>query len=126
MFSKFALVTIGVLLASGPALADKHDKAPPQAQRPAPRPAPRQRDPMELVMNAGPDALEGLFGAPRLDVAEGDARKLQFAGIPCVLDVYLYPPEGGGEPRVTWVEARRASDARDVDKGACINALRKR
>ena len=31
---------------------------------------------------------------------EGDGTKLQFAGPDCVLDAYLYPPAGGGTPRV--------------------------
>ena len=63
------------------------------------------------------------FGTPRLDVREGDMRKLQFAGEACVLDVYLYPLHAGEEPVATYVDARRASDSLDVDRGACIAAL---
>ena len=65
------------------------------------------------------------FGTARLDVWEGDARKLQFAGNACVLDVYLYPSERGKEPEATYVDARRPSDGQDVDRAACIAALRK-
>ena len=66
------------------------------------------------------------FGAARLDVWEGDARKLQFSGAACVLDVYLYPPAAGRAPIATYVDARRASDGQDVDRAACISALRKK
>ena len=65
------------------------------------------------------------FGTPRLDEYEGDSRKLQFAGTPCVLDVYLYPPASGAAPRATYVEARRATDAREVDRAACVALLRR-
>jgi hypothetical protein len=62
-------------------------------------------------------------GPPRLDVHEGDMRKLQFAGPPCVLDVFLYPLRPGAEPVATSVDARRESDGRDVDSAACVAAL---
>ena len=107
---------------------------------PAPRaPAPRQavpyQPPARLVATAVP-GLEGVigatsaelsrqFGAPRLDVWEGDARKLQFAGSACVLDIFLYPAAPGREPQASHTEARRASDGRDVDRAACVSALRK-
>ena len=70
---------------------------------------------------AGPILLR--FGQPRLDVLEGDMRKLQFAGDACVLDIFLYPLQPGGTPVATWVEARRASDGAAVDRLACIQAL---
>lgn len=80
---------------------------------------------VEGVIGAGVAQLSREFGKPRLDVWEGDARKLQFSGTPCVLDVYLYPPAAGREPQATYVEARRPSDGRDVDRAACIAGLRK-
>lgn len=64
------------------------------------------------------------FGQPRLDVAEGDMRKLQWAGEACVLDVYLYPLRPDAEPVSTWLEARRSSDGAEVDLLACMQALR--
>lgn len=92
-----------------------------------PPPARRQSLPgLEGVIGANREQLERQFGAPRLEVFEGDARKLQFSGTACVLDVYLYPAAPGREPEATYVEARRASDAQDVDDVACVNALRKR
>jgi len=80
---------------------------------------------LEGVIGATPAQLAKQFGQPRLDVYEGDARKLQFAGEACVLDIYLYPQAaGGGEPLATYVDARRSSDGKDVDRAACVTALR--
>lgn len=80
---------------------------------------------VEGVIGATTTQLTREFGTPRLDVWEGDARKLQFSGTPCVLDVYLYPSAQGREPQATYVEARRTTDGRDVDRAACIAGLRK-
>lgn len=80
---------------------------------------------VEGVIGAGVAQLTREFGTARLDVWEGDARKLQFSGTPCVLDIYLYPPAAGREPQATYVEARRPSDGKDVDRAACIAGLRK-
>ena len=81
---------------------------------------------LEGVVGQRPDELERQFGPARLDVLEGDARKLQFGAAACVLDVYFYPPAPGREVQATYVEARRASDGQEVDRAACIAALRKR
>lgn len=80
---------------------------------------------LEGVIGADITGLQRQFGAPRLDVWEGDARKLQFSGEPCVLDVYLYPTRPGATPTATYVDARRASDGLDVDRASCAKALRK-
>ena len=80
---------------------------------------------LEYVIGSRARELEQTFGPARLDVLEGDARKLQFVGEQCVLDVFLYPLSPGAEPTATFVEARRASDALDVDRVACANALRR-
>lgn len=81
---------------------------------------------LEGVIGAGPDELARQFGPARLDVWEGDARKLQFTGSACVLDIYLYPPAAGSPPEATYVDARRASDGQDVDRAACVAALKRR
>lgn len=81
---------------------------------------------LEGVIGANVNELTRQFGTPRLDVWEGDARKLQFSGTACVLDIYLYPSAGGREPQATYVDARRASDGIDVDRAACVSALKKR
>jgi hypothetical protein len=80
---------------------------------------------LEGVIEQDAAGLTRLFGAPRLDVHEGDARKLQFAGTACVLDVFLYPLRSGAEPVATYVEARRASDGQEVDRAACAQSLRR-
>lgn len=79
----------------------------------------------EGVIGATRADLLRQFGPARLDVWEGDARKLQFTGSACVLDVFLYPKSSGAEPQATYVDARRPSDGRDVDRASCIAALRK-
>lgn len=66
----------------------------------------------------------GLFGKPRLDVAEGAARKLQFSGTACILDIYYYAPRQGADPLATHVDAR-TPDGRDANVPSCIEALRK-
>ena len=98
----------------------------PPAHTPPPPPQVLHMPGLESVIGANAQALVAEFGPPRLDVHEGDARKLQFSGTACVLDVYLYPPAKGGEPRATYVAARRASDGLDVDRAACVAALRRR
>lgn len=105
--------------------------APPLVTRPVPAPPRPEAQVLHLpglesVIGADARTLTSEFGTPRLDVREGDARKLQFSGQACVLDIYLYPPDKGGEPRATYVDARRASDGQDVDRAACVAALRSR
>ena len=65
------------------------------------------------------------FGRPRLQIVEGEGTKLQFAGANCVLDVYLYPPSGGGTPRATLIEARDLQGG-DVSAQNCAAAIEKR
>lgn len=79
---------------------------------------------LEGVIGASPEAVIRQFGQPRLDIREEDARKLQWSGTACILDVFFYPPPGGGQQAATYVEARRG-DGREVDRAACIAALRK-
>lgn len=78
---------------------------------------------LENVIGRDAAQLQRQFGKARLDIAEGDSRKLQFSGEACVLDVWLYPLRPGAPPVATHVEARRASDGRDVDRARCIDAL---
>lgn len=80
---------------------------------------------VEGVIGATPAQLARQFGTPRLDVWEGDARKLQFSGNACVLDVYLYPTDTDREPQATYVDARTPSNGQDMDRAACIAALRR-
>lgn len=78
---------------------------------------------LENVIGRDAGQLQQQLGRARLDIAEGDARKLQFSGEPCVLDIWLYPLRPGAVPVATHIEARRASDGRDVDRAQCVAAL---
>lgn len=80
---------------------------------------------LEAVIGSDAGNLVRQFGTPRLDVWESDARKLQFAGNACVLDVFLYPAAQGRTETATWVEARRQTDGKDVDRAACVAALKR-
>lgn len=135
---KFVLLLLPLLGAcatapgtTGPAPARPSVTPPPQEVQVAPSTqafrAPRVMNVpgLENVIGKNETALANLFGPPRLTVKEGDARKLQFAGDACVLDVYLYPLEPRGEPSATYVDARRASDGLDVDRANCVRALRR-
>lgn len=79
---------------------------------------------VEGVIGSTSAELTRQFGAARLDVWEGDARKLQFSGNACVLDVYLYPIEPGRDPQATYMDARNPDSGQDVDRAGCVNALR--
>ena len=107
----------------------QHSKVPPvrpPVQQHVPAPHPLAAPGLEGVIGSSQAELARQFGTPRLEVWEGDARKLQFTGTACVLDVYLYPGAPGREPQATYVDARRASDGKDVDRATCIAALRQR
>jgi len=98
----------------------------PAANLPTPEESPLSRvHGLESVMGKTAGQLTRLFGDPQADFAEPPARKLQFSSGACVLDAYLYPPRGGGEGRVTHIDARR-SDGAEVDRVACVKALQRR
>jgi len=78
------------------------------------------------VIGARADALTRRFGSPRIDLAEGDARKLQFAGANCVIDIYLYPLRPGAEPVATHVEARQREGGAPVDRARCLREVERR
>lgn len=126
-----ACATPSPALRPQPAPAGQPSSRPVPPMEPAPPPVAGFRMPeimrgpgMEGVIREGPNSLMRQFGQPRLDVVEGDMRKLQFAATACVLDVYLYPLHPGGDPQATWLEARRASDGAAVDLLACMQAMR--
>lgn len=76
-----------------------------------------------LIGNSA-DAIGRMFGKPRLDVTEGAGRKLQFGGISCILDVYLYAPRSGANPVATHVDAR-TPDGRNAEVNSCAQSLRR-
>jgi len=140
MLPRFLLpLTVVPLLAacaSSGATTESGSASTPTVRRPATpirTPVRRTPPPVHVVALPGTEGVIGAtradllrqFGTARLDVWEGDARKLQFAGNACVLDVFLYPKNAGAEPQATYVDARRPSDGKDVDRAACIAALRK-
>ncbi len=117
---------------SAPAPATRPGQSPPpMVVQPTPSPQMGQFRPPRVMNLPGVEGLIGAnaaaitrqFGSPRLDVREGDVRKLQFSGEACVLDVFLYPLSPGAEPTATYVEARRSSDGLDVDRVACVRSL---
>ncbi|ODT01097.1 MAG: hypothetical protein ABS49_02900 [Erythrobacter sp. SCN 62-14] len=81
---------------------------------------------LESVIGAQAASLTRRLGEPRLDLFEGDVRKLQFAGRACVMDVYLYPLQPGAEPVATHVEARLREGGAPVDRGQCLNEIARR
>ena len=97
----------------------------PPVVRAAPVPVPQPgMAALTTVMGASANALVAQFGRPQLDVSEGTARKLQFAGPICVLDAYLYPPKSGrGDSTVTFAETRQR-DGKPIDQSSCAAALR--
>ncbi len=108
--------------------------APPAAQqRPAPRYTPPPLVPpantapgLEGVLGAQAPALAQRLGRARLDMVEGDARKLQFVGTACVLDIYLYPLFEGGEPVATHVAARLRTNGAQTDEAQCLREIEAR
>ena len=90
---------------------------------PVPGTAPSAPLPTSLTAVQGrtASALIAQFGQPHLDMTEGRARKLQFAGPICVLDAYLYP-QRRGEPVVTHIDTRQR-DGSPIDPASCVAAL---
>ena len=89
-------------------------------------PAPQSTAGLESVLGLNVSQLQRKFGAPRLDVREANGRKLQFNGKACIMDVYLYAPDGSPandkSEVATHIDARR-SDGAEVDRASCVNAL---
>lgn len=95
---------------------------PPRAATPGTGLAPQvmqDRD-TAAIIGQPPAALTARFGVPRIDLAEGDARKLQFVSERCVLDIYLYPLAAGVEPTATHVEARERQGGTATERAPCI------
>lgn len=75
------------------------------------------------VIGSEAGALTRRFGTPRIDLTEGDARKLQFAGQSCILDIFLYPLEAGRAPVATYIAARARQGGAAADSAYCINEV---
>lgn len=75
---------------------------------------------LESVIGEEATSLSRRFGEARIDLSEGDARKLQFVSDRCVLDIYLYPLASNAAPVATHVEARQRIGGGDTDRAGCI------
>ena len=116
---------IGLVFLAAGCVSPESGRPAPAVRRIQPPAAPAYRVVgLETVIGRTARYLEAEFGKPDLDIREGQARKLQFSGPACVLDTYLYPARGGGEPIVTYVDAR-LPDGRDFDRASCVAALSK-
>jgi len=104
-------------------------RAPPVAGSTAPAPADfpapqiQQEEGLESVIGEGAASLTRRFGRARIDLSEGDARKLQFISQNCVLDIFLYPLERGSAPVATHVEARQRRGGADANRVDCIDEI---
>ncbi|MEP0390502.1 MAG: hypothetical protein ABJ205_08950 [Erythrobacter sp.] len=75
---------------------------------------------LESVIGKSASTLTRRFGAARIDLSEGDARKLQFISNACVLDVFLYPLQPRSQPVATHIEARQRVGGGNADRAQCI------
>ena len=119
--SRTLRVLIPLLLLSGCVSAPKQ---PPVSAEPVRPVAVQSAAGLDGVMGRTAGSLVQRFGAPALDVREGNARKLQFSNAVCVLDAYLYPSAGGGEAVVTHIDAR-LPDGRNLDRASCLASFRR-
>ena len=75
------------------------------------------RDPgMAGIIGEPAASLTQRFGMARIDLAEGDARKLQYVSGTCVLDIYLYPLAANADPVATHVETRARDNGSATDR----------
>jgi hypothetical protein len=96
----------------------------------APRPTPETPGPVGparpqtgILIGLTAAELGQRLGQPGFQVREGAGTKLQWSENGCVLDAYLYPPEGGrGAERVMHVDTRNRSGA-DLALETCLGLL---
>lgn len=117
-----AAVSILLLGACSSAVPPPRSTPPPVATAPPPtmvRPVQNNS-----LIGQSADAVGRMFGKPRLDVVEGAARKLQYEGSACVIDIYFYAPRAGTDAVATHVDAR-TPDGRNAEPESCVAALRR-
>jgi len=123
--AKLALSVTATLLLSACASGSNGQARGPIAAIPAPSGGFRAP---QVMRNAGLDSVIGQraaslsnrFGDARIDLSEGDARKLQYVSDRCVLDIYLYPLQANSDPVATHVEARNRQGGGEADRAGCI------
>ena len=113
-----------LILLTGLALAGCQQNGPPRSAGTAPPPPMREAGLGRVIGHTAPQLVQ-LFGPADLDAREGNARRLQFTGAACILDAYLYPPDRGGEPEASYVDAR-TPQGEDMDRASCVSALSRR
>jgi len=74
------------------------------------------------LQGLGEAQVLAVLGPASMARDEGPARQLQFIRPVCVLDVFLYPPAGGGAARVLSGFARRP-DGSQMDPGICLGLI---
>jgi hypothetical protein len=111
------LLALGACVSMPPAAPVRRVEAPPPPVQPSYGP-----QGLETVIGRTAAYLTTALGTPDMDIREGPGRKLQFSSPACVLDAYLYPPQGRGEPIVTWIDAR-LPDGRGANRVSCVTAL---
>lgn len=122
-----ALASIALALSLSACVGGSYVRDPQPASAPPPTSGSGFRTPQVMrggdvgdLIGAQAATLTRRFGEARIDMSEGDARKLQFASDQCVLDIFLYPMESGGTPVATHVEARLKQGGGAVDRSRCI------
>jgi hypothetical protein len=121
--STLLVLSSGLIAACSPSLREAPPAgraAPVPATNSIPAPQIQRERGLESVIGKGASALTRRFGRARIDLSEGDARKLQFSSQNCVLDIFLYPLERGNSPVATHVEARQRAGGGDANRAQCI------
>lgn len=80
-------------------------------------------DPDKLV-GLDPTQVTGLLGPADFRRDDGPAQILQYRSASCVLDLFLYRADGGGDFRVTYIEARDRSLAKLAPKTCLASVVR--
>ncbi|HMO76163.1 MAG TPA: hypothetical protein PKD99_05335 [Sphingopyxis sp.] len=124
MIRPLAAAALISLLGACAATPPPRSATPPPVTGPAAPPAVVRPVQHNDLIGQSPAAVGRLFGQPRIDVTEGGARKLQFQGSACVLDIYFYAPRAGADPVATHVDAR-TPDGRNAEVNSCADALRR-
>lgn len=94
---------------------------------PAPTPAPAVQAPLPVrtgLTGLTQAELQQRFGPASFSLREGTGLKLQWQSATCVLDAYLYPPQGGtGTASVLHADARRPGSGESLSVESCVTAL---
>jgi len=118
------MIRLRLILLAALLLAGCQESRPPRSAGSVAPPPMREAGLGRVLGHTAPQLVQ-LFGPADLDAHEGNARRLQFTGAACVLDVYLYPRDKGGEPEASYVDAR-TPQGEDIDRASCVSALSRR